>query len=86
VRKTKSDLQVSLRAPIAQHVIAPVEGGVPLPEIEAQLAPLLSDLKDVAAAADIVFEPNANESWPGNVSLGEKLRVSLKMAAPAEPA
>jgi valyl-tRNA synthetase len=86
VRKTKSELQVSLRAPIAQLVIAPVQGGVPLPEIEAQLAPLLSDLKDVAAAADIVFEPNANESWPGSVSLGEKLRVSLKMAAPAETA
>ena len=86
VRKTKSELQVSLRAPIAQLVIAPVQGGMPLPEIEAQLAPLLSDLKDVAAAADIVFEPNANESWPGSVSLGEKLRVSLKMAAPAETA
>ena len=86
VRKTKSELQVSLRAPIAQLVIAPVEGGLPLREIEAQLAPLLSDLKDVAAAADIVFEPTANENWPGSVSLGEKLRVSLKMAAPAETA
>ncbi len=86
VRKTKSELQVSLRAPIAQLIIAPVEGGVPLPEIEAQLTPLIGDLKDVAAAAAIVFAPTANDGWPGSVSLGEKLRVSLQMAAPAAPA
>lgn len=83
MRKAKSDLAVSLRANVETLVIAPADGGPVLADIKSVLGPLVADLKDVATAAAIVFEEAPRAGWPGNVSPGGTLHVSLKLA-PAE--
>lgn len=80
VRKTKSGLQVSLRAPVERLVAAPVEGGPGAAEIEGLLAPILADLMAVSSAAEIVVEPALPEGWPSAASPHDRLQVALKMA------
>jgi len=53
IRNAKSELGVSLRAPVLKLSIAPAEGGLPLDQLATLMEPIIEDIKQLAIAADL---------------------------------
>ena len=79
VRKVKSELGVSLRAPVASLVITTEPSRQTGTDPGALIAPVAGDLKDVAVAQDLRFSSAAPEGWAATLTANQELRVSLQI-------
>jgi valyl-tRNA synthetase len=82
-RKVKSDLAVSLRAPVTTVTISPAEGHG-LEEIDALLARVGEDLKTILSAEAVTAARDCPEGLPASLSPNRHFHVALAMA-PAAP-
>ncbi|HEX8125713.1 MAG TPA: valine--tRNA ligase [Allosphingosinicella sp.] len=78
VRRLKTELGVSLRAPISNLVVTPLEGAS-TQEFAETLDCILSDLRETTGAAAILVG-EAPEAWPSSISPSESLRVAARFA------
>jgi valyl-tRNA synthetase len=79
VRKAKSELGVSLRAPILTLSVTPEQKTGTYAGIETLIAPVTEDLKDIAIAGDLRIVSSAPGEGITTLSPNQGLRITLRM-------
>jgi valyl-tRNA synthetase len=83
-RKVKSDLAVSLRAPVTTLTISPGNGEFSLEKIKRLLGDTSEDLRLTLNAAAVAWAEAVPQDTPTALSPGERFRISLEMARTGE--
>jgi valyl-tRNA synthetase len=81
-RKVKSDLEVSLGAPVRSLTISPGRGGPDLDQIKRLLGGSLEDIRLTLNARALVWAHDLPQHQPNALSPGDRFRVALHMAEP----
>jgi valyl-tRNA synthetase len=85
-RKVKSDLEVSLRAPVTSLTIGPGNGGLTLDQIRWLIGRTSEDLRLMLNAKALAWSEDLPRDQPSALSPNERFRVSLHMAEPEKAA
>jgi valyl-tRNA synthetase len=81
VRKVKSERDLSIRAPVADLIVAPAQQDR-VARMEQLLRPVVEDIKQVVAAESFAVSPTIPQDLLSAAAEGEAIRVGLRMAAP----
>jgi len=81
-RKVKSDLEVSLRAPVTRLTICPGNGDPAVDQIRQLIGRTSEDLRLMLNAKALVWADELPRDQPNALSPDERFRVSLLMAEP----
>jgi valyl-tRNA synthetase len=81
-RKIKSDLFISLRAPVATLTIGPQDASMDVEKIKRLFESTADDLRSVLNARALVWASAVPEDQPSSATPDERFRVALKMAEP----